>query len=56
MFSLPFKNVDEITDKKDNLTATSPVLKKGSFVLKTVGDTYLNMSKWGKGCCLGKWS
>ena len=27
-----------------------PVLKKATFQLKTVGDTYLDMRDWGKGC------
>ena len=27
-----------------------PVLKYGSFMLSKTGDTYLDLSKWGKGC------
>ena len=27
-----------------------PLLKRATFQLKTIGDTYLDMSTWGKGC------
>jgi len=50
MFSLPFEKLDGInfsaTAKKNN----APVLKRGEFILEETGDTYLDMSKWGKGC------
>ena len=27
-----------------------PVIRKGSFEVSSPGDTYLDMSNWGKGC------
>lgn len=48
MFSLPMKEVKNIRfDKK--ATPGVPVLKSGLFNLNEVGDTYLDMSNWGKG-------
>ncbi|MGZ3937630.1 MAG: beta-galactosidase, partial [Flavisolibacter sp.] len=49
MFSLPCNNVDAFVAKKTKPTATTPVIKKGTFDLESVGDTYLDMSNWGKG-------
>ena len=49
MFSLPMKDVSAI--KYNNRpTADAPVLKKATFSLTEVGDTYLDMRKFGKGC------
>jgi beta-galactosidase len=50
MYSLPFETVDsrKIIDTK--ITDDSPVLRKGYFNLQNTGDTYLDMSQWGKGC------
>jgi beta-galactosidase len=31
------------------VSGNAPVLKKGTFVLSATGDTYLDMSNWGKG-------
>ncbi len=50
MFSLPFhddKGEMVVSDGRQN--ADAPVLKSGSFSLPAVGDTYLDMSNWGKG-------
>ncbi len=50
IFSLPLRNVNSFKFAKGALTQnTSPVLKKGNFVLREIGDTYLDMRKWGKG-------
>ena len=49
MFSLPFDRVESINVKKAAIASDVPVIKKGSFELQTVGDTYLDMSNWGKG-------
>lgn len=49
MFSLPFDNIHSISLKSNRTTGDAPMLKKGSFELQTVGDTYLDMSNWGKG-------
>ena len=50
MFSLPFDRVDSIKFEKTRVLTEMPVLKKATFQLKTIGDTYLDMSSWGKGC------
>jgi len=49
-YSLPFENIKAVSFAKNQTTADAPVLKKGSFELKETGDTYLDMSNWGKGC------
>ena len=49
MYSLPFDEIkSEVIRNKGNVEA-SPVLKKGSFDIANIGDTYLDMSNWGKG-------
>jgi beta-galactosidase len=59
MFSLPMAHVDTVkfttksgTTVKSVLTESAgmPVLKKATFHLDEVGDTYLDMRAWGKGC------
>lgn len=48
MFSLPFSHESAL--KADGaVNATSPQIKKGTFTLNRVADTYLDMRKWGKG-------
>jgi beta-galactosidase len=49
MYSLPFSNVDALPVKKTALQATAPAIRKGSFQLEKIGDTYLDFSNWGKG-------
>lgn len=51
MYSLPFESVQSIAYKsKPAPTNTkAPVVKKAVFTLDKVGDTYLDMRKWGKG-------
>jgi beta-galactosidase len=49
MFSLPFENIDSFSFKNTRADGNAPVLKKASFHLQTIGDTYLDMSNWGKG-------
>ena len=49
MFSLPFNKVSAVIAKKNTTATTVPVIKKGSFNLTTIGDSYLDMRKWGKG-------
>lgn len=48
MYSLPFNQVSNIiyNNKK---TADVPSVKKGTFNISEVADTYLDMSHWGKG-------
>jgi beta-galactosidase len=50
MYSLPFKNIAGIPFGTKSPAADVPVVRKGSFSLKTTGDTYLDMQEWGKGC------
>jgi beta-galactosidase len=49
MYSLPMKDVSRIKYNNKPL-ADAPVVKKASFTLTDVGDTYLDMRKFGKGC------
>jgi beta-galactosidase len=50
MFGLPFDEPAKLKlDKKNNLIDGVPAIKKGSFHLEKVGDSYLDLSKWGKG-------
>jgi beta-galactosidase len=48
MYSLPFENLQSIHYSAPANMET-PVVKEGTFYLKSVGDTYLDMRKWGKG-------
>lgn len=50
MYSLPFDNIGKVSFTKQQLVANAPVIKKAVFELTETGDTYLDMSKWGKGC------
>jgi beta-galactosidase len=49
-YSLPFNNIQSVSFAKNQTTPDAPVIKKGSFTLTETGDTYLDMSNWGKGC------
>jgi beta-galactosidase len=49
-YSLPFEKQPTFDKGKSNTSAiNAPVIKKADFFLKTTGDTYLDMSNWGKG-------
>ncbi|MES2277537.1 MAG: beta-galactosidase family protein [Bacteroidota bacterium] len=48
MYSLPFSSVANIA-YTNKAAANAPTVKKGTFNLTTVADTYLDMSHWGKG-------
>ena len=50
MFSLPFAQIDSIKFEGVRGGTEMPLLKRASFQLTTIGDTYLDMSAWGKGC------
>ena len=50
MFSLPFDHIETIKLKNKVPGSDHPVIKKATFDLQNIGDTYLDMSKWGKGC------
>jgi beta-galactosidase len=49
MFSLPMKDMSNIV-YNNKPVADAPVIKRTIFALTEVGDTYLDMSTWGKGC------
>jgi beta-galactosidase len=49
MFGLPVSNVSEIKFTGAHSSGNTPAFKKGTFYLKQVADTYLDLSKWGKG-------
>jgi beta-galactosidase len=48
MFSLPMNKVSGIMFN-NKPTTDVPVIKQATFTLSEVGDTYLDMRKWGKG-------
>ena len=48
MYGLPFHSLNGIKYQSTG-NYTAPVLKRGFFNLNNVADTYLDMSKWGKG-------
>ncbi|MBD0377180.1 MAG: beta-galactosidase [Flavisolibacter sp.] len=50
MYSLPFDDIRAVSFKNSKPSAGVPVLRKGTFDVPTPGDTYLDMSNWGKGC------
>jgi beta-galactosidase len=50
MFSLPLTNINSVNSRSTAIVNDAPVFRKGTFNLETVGDSYLDMSNWGKGC------
>jgi len=51
MYQLPFNNLQFPSVKnKEKTVPNTPSIKKGSFILNEVADTYLDMTDWGKGC------
>jgi beta-galactosidase len=49
MYGLPFRDVSGMRLKKGGDGGSVPVIRRGSFDLPAVGDTYLDMRQWGKG-------
>ena len=49
MFSLPFAAMPRKGVKTEKLNGDYPVIRRGTFVINEAQDTYLDMSKWGKG-------
>jgi beta-galactosidase len=49
MYSLPFHDLNAVKFSAAKPDGQSPVIRKGGFKLDKVGDTYLDMSNWGKG-------
>lgn len=50
MFSLPFNDISALTAKRSpGELGEGPSVQKGVFNITKVGDTYLDMTDWGKG-------
>lgn len=49
MYSLPFNDISAVQFKGAYQPDNTPVIKKGTFNLDQVADTYLDLSNWGKG-------
>ncbi len=50
MYSLPFSDINTIRATSGaGKYPEAPVIRRGVFYLTTVGDAYLDMSRWGKG-------
>ncbi|HEY0725431.1 MAG TPA: beta-galactosidase [Pyrinomonadaceae bacterium] len=49
MFKLPLENLSSLKFANGITKKDGPVFYRGSFLLRDVGDTYLDMSSWGKG-------
>lgn len=49
MYSLPMDRMPDMTKLAAGYKVGMPVLYGGSFTLDKVGDTFLDMAKWGKG-------
>lgn len=49
MYSLPFHDLNTMKFSATKQNGQSPVIRKGGFTLDKVGDTYIDMSNWGKG-------
>lgn len=51
MYRLPFSSVSELTSARNAVSAEpgTPTVYRGSFTLARTGDTFLDMSAWGKG-------
>lgn len=49
MYSFPFAGSNSISFSNKKPAADAPAVRKGTFDLQNAGDTYLDMSNWGKG-------
>lgn len=49
-YSLPFRHPESAALREADDPAGVPLVRKGVFRMETVGDTYLDMREWGKGC------
>jgi len=49
MFKLPMSAVPNLNKYARSYASGQPVIYEGSFNLKSVGDTFLDMENWGKG-------
>lgn len=49
MFGLPMSEEPSLKNLDNNYTAGQPTLYDGTFEIKHIGDTFLDMEDWGKG-------
>ena len=49
MYKFPMDHEPDIRANSNSYTKSQPVIYNGSFSLTKTGDTFLDMSKWGKG-------
>ncbi|HVW14529.1 MAG TPA: beta-galactosidase [Mucilaginibacter sp.] len=49
MYKLPFNTVPKWTVRQGNILENAPAIATGTFNLTQIGDTYLDMSQFGKG-------
>ena len=49
MYTFPMTNPGSFRFARSVQASKSPIIKKGTFTVAKPGDTYLDMSKWGKG-------
>jgi beta-galactosidase len=49
LYTLPLDDLSGLKFKKEPPKQNSPVFYRGSFKLRTVGDTFLDTTTWGKG-------
>jgi beta-galactosidase len=49
MYKLPMEHQPDLQHNGDAYTKGHPVIYNGTFTLSKTGDTFLDMSKWGKG-------
>jgi beta-galactosidase len=49
IYGFPFNDISNLKFSKAT-QYQNPVMRKGSFMLDETADTYLDFSKWGKGC------
>jgi beta-galactosidase len=49
MYKIPMDKEPNLQHNSNEYTKNHPVIYNGSFALSKTGDTFLDMSKWGKG-------
>ena len=49
MYKFPFDHQPDLQHYGDTYTKNHPVIYNGSFILSKTGDTFLDLSEWGKG-------
>jgi beta-galactosidase len=50
MYRFPFQTTPVLKSTNTPIIPNQPILRKGILTLSQVGDTYLDMQDWGKGC------